>query len=456
MTKRSFSKRIHDRLGCYFPLPWHYGRGFRDALDFLSESSDWPRDRLIEYKLERIKETLNHARDHVPYYRKMFADYGVEISQVQSLDDFSKLPILTKDDLIDSFEQLKSDDFRRHKPILSTTSGTTGKGTKFYRSRAQEDFRQAAFWHTLLENGFGFRDRQVKIGSPISYDSDSPLYYHDPIENALVINSYHILAGRYADVIDAVRSYHPRLVQGLPNLIYILAEYAIRKEIEPIEVDLVLFFGEKLYPHLRVARDKFFPGKLLEYYANRENTIAAWGPGNDTFAEVSQQCHLEVSPDERNTAHPESGDLITTSLHNLAFPLIRFNSFDLVRWLGYSGENSRYPRLELLGGRGKDLLLSRRGLISTHVYRCLRKRGFFKIRRCQLEQIDIDRLLVRAVPGPDYDREPDEETLREAINEGTLNSFELEVEYVDEIAFTKQGKFRPTISELASKYVEQR
>ncbi len=136
---------------------------------------------------------------------------------------------------------------------------------------------------------------------------------------------------------------------------------------------------------------------------------------------------------------------------NYAFPLIHDNSDDLVRWIGYRDGQVVRPELELIGGRGKDLLVSGEGFIAPYVFGHLRRNGFFKLNRCQLEQIDSERMLVRVIVNQDYHRRQDEAELLRIIDEGLFHRFRLEVEYTDEVSFTKRSKFRPVISELATR-----
>lgn len=448
--KRSISKRVHDFLGCYLSLSWYYGREFRQALAFLERSRTWSREQVEAQKVARLRRLLRHAETKVPFYRHRFAEAGVSSRDFDSLDDLQRFPVLTKDDLINHHEELKADDFVSHRPILTTTSGTTGKGTRLYRSKRQESWRQAVVSHYCKRHGVNLGDRIVYVGSPRDYDDNSPVATYDRIENALWINSYHAMAGRQEKIIDAIREFKPTLLYTLPNMIYIIAEYGLRHKLEPIPVRLILSNGEFAYPHLAEARANFFPGEFLEFYANRENTISAWGRGDTIFTEISEYCHLEIA-DNQGT-----GDLLSTSLHNFAFPLIRLNAGDLVTELGYRDNNSARPGLKLLGGRGKDLLVSKQGLISPHVFSRLRHSGFYKLRGCQLEQIDIEHVIVRVVVDSEYDRKRDEPEMLRIIDAGLLHRFKLEVEYIDELTFTKRGKFKPVISDLATRLGELR
>jgi phenylacetate-CoA ligase len=445
-------KRVRDFLGCYIPLPYYYGRNFRRIFKFLLTSQHWPRDQMAQYKLDCLRALLRHAESHVPYYKRLFKSEGISSSDIGSFEDYARLPILTKDLLDQNLDQMKANNFASFKPILTRTSGTTGRTTTLYRSSYQESFRLAALWRHLSQHGFGFGERRVTLMPPKSYSDESPLYYHDRIENTRVINSYHILAGKKHEVLDAIREFQPRFIWTSPNLLYVLAEYLIDHRLEPVSVPLIEVFGEKLYDYLVPSIRKAFPGEIIDYYANRENSIAAWGNGDGVFTEVSEYCHLEPLA-ARETDNAKSGsDLITTNLHNYACPLIRYNSEDVVRWIGFR-DDAQLPSLELLGGRGKDLLLTDDGLCTLFPFSIIRMNNFEGIRRCQVEQVTMRELVLRLVTGQGYDRDRYEAKLVRLFEEALLNRFAVRVEYVDEADANSMGKFRPVISRFATEYI---
>src|SRR6516164_10442687 len=48
---------------------------------------------------QALRVILNHAYETVPYYRDRWKEAGVEPSDVQSLDDFHQVPVLTKSEI---------------------------------------------------------------------------------------------------------------------------------------------------------------------------------------------------------------------------------------------------------------------------------------------------------------------------------------------------------------------
>jgi len=78
----------------------------------------------------KLKELLVYLNEKSKYYKRLFLDESIEISQINSLDDLSKIPVTTKDQL-----QLYNDDFlcvNKNKIVdYVTTSGTLGDPVTF-------------------------------------------------------------------------------------------------------------------------------------------------------------------------------------------------------------------------------------------------------------------------------------------------------------------------------------
>ncbi len=86
-------------------------------------------DELRATQLKRLKWSLKHAYDNVPFYRHAFDRAGVHPEDIQSLADLGKLPFTTKADLRDNypfgmFATPMSEIVRVH-----ASSGTTGQPT---------------------------------------------------------------------------------------------------------------------------------------------------------------------------------------------------------------------------------------------------------------------------------------------------------------------------------------
>jgi phenylacetate-CoA ligase len=74
---------------------------------------------------QKLQELLLHLNAHSPFYKELFGKKGVDISSIKTLEDLTKLPTTTKEDL-----QQRNDDFlcvpKNQVIEYASTSGTLG------------------------------------------------------------------------------------------------------------------------------------------------------------------------------------------------------------------------------------------------------------------------------------------------------------------------------------------
>ena len=86
-----------------------------------------PKKEIEELQLKRLKWTVRHAYENVPFYRRKLREVGVTPDDVRKIEDVRKLPFTTKEDLRENypfglFAVPKEKIVRIH-----TSSGTSGK-----------------------------------------------------------------------------------------------------------------------------------------------------------------------------------------------------------------------------------------------------------------------------------------------------------------------------------------
>src|ERR1700743_1859416 len=86
-------------------------------------------DELRALQLERLRWSLRHAYDNVPYYRKMFDVAAVHPDDVNDLSDLAKFPFTTKASLRDNYPFGMFAVPREQVARVHASSGTTGRPT---------------------------------------------------------------------------------------------------------------------------------------------------------------------------------------------------------------------------------------------------------------------------------------------------------------------------------------
>ena len=153
---------------------------------FNKERECMSREDLRKLQSEQLVKIVAHAYNNVPFYKKKMDDLGVKPEDIKSIDDITKLPFTTKQDLRDNypnglFAVPNSEIVRLH-----ASSGTTGKpivagytahdidnwaeGVARCLSAygaSKEDTIQVSYGYGLFTGGLGAHDGATKLGATV-------------------------------------------------------------------------------------------------------------------------------------------------------------------------------------------------------------------------------------------------------------------------------------------------
>lgn len=144
------------------------------------------RDEMINLQSARLKKLVDYVYHNVEFYRKKMQKLGMLPSDIKGIEDITKLPFTTKDDLRDNypfglFAVPNSQIVRIH-----ASSGTTGKATVVGYTRrdldvwaecvarcmtmagvTKNDVVQVAYGYGLFTGGLGAHGGAEKIGATV-------------------------------------------------------------------------------------------------------------------------------------------------------------------------------------------------------------------------------------------------------------------------------------------------
>src|SRR5690625_425559 len=101
-----------------------FGRSISSSLQFLEESQWWDKDQITTFQNEKLQEMIQYAYREIPFYKELYDRHGVSISQIQTTDDLSSLPVIQKQDIRDIAKSRRG---RSVKVIRGISSGSTGE-----------------------------------------------------------------------------------------------------------------------------------------------------------------------------------------------------------------------------------------------------------------------------------------------------------------------------------------
>ena len=331
----------------------------RESLDPIEIAS---RDEISALQLERLKWSLRHAYDNVPFYRKSFDDAGVHPDDLRDLSDLSRFPFTVKTDLRDNYPFGMFAVPREQLARIHASSGTTGQPTVVGYTKTDLDNWGSVVARSLraaglkpgdmLHNAYGYGLFTGGLGIHLGADK-------------LGISTVPISGGMTPRQVRLIEDFKPTGITVTPSYaLSILDEYA-RQGIDPRQSSLeVGIFGAEPWTNaMRVEIEQAFDMHAVDIYGLSE----IMGPGvSCECVETKDGLHIwedHFYPEIINTetgqpvADGEKGELVFTSLTKEAFPIIRYRTRDLTRLLAGTARSMR--RMEKVTGRSDDMIILR-------------------------------------------------------------------------------------------------
>jgi phenylacetate-CoA ligase len=340
------------------------------------ERTQWlPPDELEAYQLERLRRIIDHAWRNVPYYRLLFEEHGLNPSDLQSLEDLKKLPLLTKDDARRAGSSLHAKNAYRYLPKPQTTSGTTGRPLKFLLDKDSNALEFVYYWRHWNWAGYRLGDRVADINTgyflrrPHLKDAVSRWQPH---LRRLVLNSARLSERGVREMAAAVRRHRPSCIKGMASTLYYLSVCLEAAGIHDLEFKAAFSTGEVLSDGWRKKIVSALGCPVLDSYGHMERTVAICECPSGGYHLNSDYGVLELTGERSSEAFGTViGRSVGTSLYNLAMPLIRYDIGDLIEM---QKEPSRchcgrtLPLVKSIRGRTQDVIKTPDGRYLTAVF----------------------------------------------------------------------------------------
>lgn len=384
-----------------------------------------------------IKENQNNLFIHLfkrayqksEFYKKLYQQHGIQIQDIQSVEDIGKLPIITKQEIRDRVNDILIGS--KYLVGKGLTSGTTGTPLKVYRDY-DSILTEAAFsWAQRDVFGYLPGMKTVSMRGDLGRDT---LYKHDPFSNTLFISSYNLKEEHATLYFNKISEFSPYAILAYPSSVYILATYFERLG-KVLKVPYIFTSSETLYDFQRETIELVFNGKVVDWYGNAERSIAIEQLWDNKYYEIPLYSINEYQED----------CTITTSLVNFSFPLIRYKVNDVIQPARESNNSIR--EIKKLTGRIDDILFLSDG---TKIGRMdVVFKGVEHIEFAQFIQKSKETFSLNLVVNTNFN-EKDEKKLLENLRDRLGEKADFKMNFVSEkdIIFTRANKYKLVINEV--------
>ncbi len=278
-------------------------------------------------------EHFIYAASNSPFYRNKFHAMGLDLNEINSIDDIIKIPFTKKSDIGNDFICVDQKEI----VDLSLTSGTSGVPTII--PLTSSDLARLAFNEEIAFKTAGVTNKDTMlICAAIDKCFMAGIAY---FLGGVKLNARMVRAGSNdsAQSWEMINFTDTTVIVGVPSLIYRIGQYALKNGHNPADCNVrkLIAIGEPIRDKdmnlISVASEleKMWNAKIYSTYASSE--IAT------TFCECEKQQGGHVRPelnvveiiDEKgNTVEDgKTGEVVTTPLGVTGMPLLRFKTGDI-------------------------------------------------------------------------------------------------------------------------------
>ncbi len=331
----------------------------REELDPIEIAS---RDEIEALQLERLKWSLGHAYENVPFYRASFDAAGVHPSDLKTLADLAKFPFTQKTDLRDNYPFGLFAVPREQIIRLHASSGTTGKPTVVGYTRRDIDTWAEVVARSMRASGTRPGDIvHIAYGYGLFTGGLGAHYGAERLGCTVVPVS----GGMTPRQVMLIRDFRPTTIMVTPSYMLNILDEFRREGLDPRDTSLeVGIFGAEPWTNaMRREVEEAFDMHAVDIYGLSE--IIGPGVANECvetkdglhiwedhfYPEIIDPATGEVLPDG------ELGELVFTTLTKEGMPMIRYRTRDLTRLLPGTARSMR--RMEKITGRSDDMIILR-------------------------------------------------------------------------------------------------
>ncbi len=324
-----------------------------------------PREAMEALQLKRLRDLVDRVYSTVPFYRKKLAEVGYKPGDLRTLEDLTRLPFTTKDDLRENYPFGLFAVPMERVVRIHASSGTTGKPTVVGYTRRDIDTWSELMARTLscggttsgdiVHNAYGYGLFTGGLGAH---------YGAEKIGAAVIPMS----GGNTKRQILIMKDFGSTILCCTPSYALNIAEVMAEEGVDPSQLRLKcgLFGAEPWSEGMRREIEKKLHIHALDIYGLSE----VIGPGvASECIEEKRGLHVfedhfipEIIDPETGTRLPpgEAGELVFTTLTKEAFPVLRYRTRDISRLFPTPCSCGRtLVRMERISGRTDDMLIIR-------------------------------------------------------------------------------------------------
>lgn len=408
----------------------------RSSYKLIKKLNKLTRDEIIEWQNHKLQNLIKYAYSNTKYYNKIFNNVGIDPSDVKTINDLKKIPVLTRNDIKKNFNNLISNNIDSISHKKSSTGGSTGEPMQYYHDYSSWSMCNANYIINWEKSGYRYGDKYIALGSTSLFVDKTisikhKLYYN--IKNKVPLNGINMSDETCNKYVNLIKNRKIHYIYGYASSIYLLAKYVLKNNIE--------LYVKACFPTSEILKDQY---RKIIYDAFRCIIIDTYGAndgGVNAFA--LKKGYFEVGYNSivrQNNINNEYGPLLITDLYNYAMPFINYQVGDEVLIKDSANKDYSYNGqiINEILGRSSDIVSFNNGSKLTGP-------GFtilFKdipVEYYCIEKTSHNSLICWLIKTPDFNS-THEELILSTLKKQTRRSILISIKEINKPFISKSGK----------------
>jgi len=399
-------------------------------------------EKLLKYQEVRLNLLIDSflATKAGSEYKRLFDGNPYEF--------LNNMPVTDKHFYINNTTDFYNKNWEKMNCLEIKTSGSTGEPFRFIRSRLDLRNSNSNFLRQFHRYGYKFFDPIIFLRTYTPKNGED-FYKQDKYDNIHFLSAYHIndnTLPAYSKIIDKVGSF----ICAYPSSVYIYSQIAKKKNIKHKNIKVIFVSSEMLIKSwIPVIKNVFPNAHIIDHYATAEAACAL------NYCEICEGYHMEedygiielAKTDKQNVY-----EIVGTGLNNLAFPMIKYNTYDYFELEGIFDSKCEYQSKIYKGkilGRSTDLLYTNGTFLPGVNFFTLFYKYANEILQFQLIQHTKDLIEVKLVISDETEKDQLLKKVKDDLILRIGQNIKLDFNIVDKIERDKKtDKIKPIISKL--------
>jgi len=320
-------------------------------LERIDEASDVEKKQFV---FTRIKKLTDFAFQNVDFYKSFYTEKGFEpLLDLNSFEDIIKIPIICKADLQKWDVEKRSHEVSNRYKV--NTAGSSGVPLDIYIQSDSMGHEWAHMHRVWSKVGFDYTDLKLTLVGRVV---GSKFLQYDAARHSYNLNIYADFEAKKDELRKILKTKPIQYIHGYPSAIYQLCVF-LQKECNRELMDLfkksirgVMLGSEFPPPAWRKIINETFDAPSVSWYGHTERAILAYE------REEEYRYYPFLTYGFAEAVESDSGhNLVGTSYHNYASPMIRYNTEDVISEV--EEEDGILKSFIVAGGRVGEFILDK-------------------------------------------------------------------------------------------------